>query len=76
MDRDQEILEAIAKAELIRGEAFIAQESLEAIEGARRQLSVAQDELRGQHTRISERVSWLIRELDKLAIKYKALEGK
>ena len=45
-DREGKILEAIEAAERIRGQAFEADKSLEAIEGARHQLSVAQDELR------------------------------
>jgi uncharacterized membrane protein len=75
-DREKTILDAIAAAELIRGQAFEANASLDAIEGARRQLSVATDELRGQTTATKERVTWLIRELDRLAAQVKALQGK
>jgi hypothetical protein len=39
---------------------------LTAIEGARQQMSMTGDELRGQATIIKERVNWLIRELDAL----------
>lgn len=75
-EREKHILEAIAAAEKIRGQAFDAQSSLEAVEGARRQLSVANDELRGQSRVIKDRVSWLILELDKLIAKFKALGGR
>lgn len=74
IDREQMILSAIAEAEKIRGQAFEAVASLEAIEGARQQLSVANDELRGQQTTIKDRVMWLIRELDRLAAQLKALQ--
>lgn len=43
---------------------------LEAIEGARCQVSSTGDELRGQITIIKERVNWLIRELDALRKEY------
>ena len=72
--REKLILTAIADAERIRGQAFETKASLEAIEGARQQLSAAQDELRGQTTTIKERVAWLIRELDRLAEQFKALK--
>jgi chromosome segregation ATPase len=71
--REQNILAAIEQAERIRGQVFEADQSLEAIEAARRQLSSAQDELRGQHTAIKARVAWLIRELDELTAKFKCL---
>jgi hypothetical protein len=84
-DREQSILDAINAAEKIRGQAFDAIASLEAIDGARsalldsiestrRQLSVTNDELRGQSRTIKDRVAWLIRELDRLAEELKALK--
>jgi hypothetical protein len=72
--RDKLILDAIAEAERIRGQVFEAASSLDAIEGARMQLSRAEDEIRGQSTSIKDRVSWLIRELDRLAELFKALK--
>lgn len=42
------------------------QKLLEAIEGARQQLSVASDEMRMTTTVIRERLAWLIGEMDKL----------
>ena len=60
------ILEARATFHRLRGAAFDATEVLERIEGARRQMSVANDELRGQIGNTKDRVDWLIRELDKL----------
>lgn len=75
-EREKHIMEAIESAEKIRGQAFDAEASLEAVEGARRQLSVANDELRGQSRMIKDRVNWLILELDKLIAKFKALEGQ
>lgn len=72
--REQLILTAIADAEKVRGLAFETKTSLEAIEGARQQLSAAQDEIRGQTTTIKDRVTWLIRELDRLAEQFKQLK--
>jgi hypothetical protein len=68
------ILDAIAAAERIRGQTFDAQSSLDAIEEARVHLSRADDELRGQHTTIKDRVTWLIVELDRLAAQFKKLK--
>ena len=68
------ILDAIAAAEHIRGQTFDAQSSLDAIEEARVHLSRADDELRGQHTAIKDRVTWLIVELDRLAAQFKKLK--
>lgn len=83
--RDQLILTAISDAEKIRCQAFDALGSLDAIDGTRqalmdavettrRQLSVTNDELRGQSRSIKDRVAWLIRELDRLAEQFKALK--
>ena len=73
-EREKLILDAIAAAEKIRGQAFDAQRSMDAIDGARMQLSRAEDELRGQSTSVKDRVAWLIRELDVLAEKFKSLQ--
>jgi hypothetical protein len=83
-DRELAILDAINAAEKVRGQAFDALKSLELIDGARqtfldsleatrRQLSVTNDELRGQSRTIKDRVAWLIRELDRLAEQFKLL---
>lgn len=65
-EQAQRILDAIAAAEKIRGQAFDALSTVDAIDKARGQLSLAADELRGQSTAIKDRVNWLIRELDRL----------
>jgi len=74
-ERDQRIMDAVHQAERLRGQTFDVLASLDAIEAARRQLSVANDELRGQDTALRNRINWLISEMDRLAAEVKALKG-
>lgn len=53
-----------ARAERVRIHLADTERTLNAIEGARMQLSSAQDEIRGQTTVVKERIAWAIKELD------------
>jgi hypothetical protein len=68
------IVEARDKLQLLRGAAFDATAVLDRIDGARRQMSVADDEFRHQIENTKERVRWLISELDKLTAKLRSLK--
>lgn len=58
--------ELLADADRLEGAIKDTQGIYENLEGARKQLSRVEDELRGQTTIIKERVTWLIKELDNL----------
>jgi hypothetical protein len=73
-EREAQIMDAVRQAERLRGQTFEAAASLDAIEAARRQLSVANDELRGQNTVLRNRINWLISEMDRLAAEVKQLK--
>lgn len=66
MNDRQRALDACEKLKLAIDDT---EKMLEAIEGARRQISSTGDELRAQVTIIKERVNWLIREMDLIRAK-------
>ena len=68
-DRIKAILEARENFQRMRAAAFDANQILDRIEGARRQVSNTDMEMRDIITSTRERVAWLIAELDRLALK-------